>query len=126
MNIMEETIKNAMDRLDRNMSEQDQHSPITFEDFLKELVSNPSTVIRNVFQVFHDMMKHYVSEGFDEYPNDPASLNLVHYDCHRLLADGADHPFFADRLFANRLIAQVEALRRGAQQNKIYIFDLTF
>ncbi|OQX22210.1 MAG: serine protein kinase [Desulfobacteraceae bacterium IS3] len=123
MNIMEETIKNAMDRLDRNMSEQDQHSPIPFEDFLKELVSNPSTVIRNVFQVFHDMMKHYVSEGFDEYPNDPESINFVYYDCNRLFVEGADHPFFADRLFANRLIAQVEALRRGAQQNKIYIFD---
>jgi predicted Ser/Thr protein kinase len=123
MNIMEATIKNAMDRLDRNMSEQDQHSPIPFEDFLKELVNNPSTVIRNVFQVFHDMMKHYVSEGVDEYPNDPESINFVYYDCNRLFVEGADHPFFADRLFANRLIAHVEALRRGAQQNKIYIFD---
>ena len=29
----------------------------------------------------------------------------------------------ADRLFANRLLNLVDALKRGAQQNKIYIFD---
>jgi hypothetical protein len=36
--------------------------------------------------------------------------------------EGSDYPFFADRLFANRLINLVGALKRGAQQNKIYIF----
>ncbi|GEM_PF-77989 len=52
-----------------------------------------------------------------------AGEKIINYDCSALFVDGVDHPFFADRLFANRLISQVEALRRGAQQNKIYIFD---
>jgi hypothetical protein len=64
-----------------------------------------------------------VGEGVDEYPNDPESIQYVSYDCSRLFVEGADHPFFADRLFANRLVNHVEALRSGAQQNKIYIFD---
>jgi predicted Ser/Thr protein kinase len=79
-------------------------------------------VIRNVFQVFHDMMKAYVGEGLDEYSDDPESIHYVHYDCSELFVEGSDHPFFADRLFANRLISLVEALKRGAQQNKIYLF----
>jgi DNA polymerase III delta prime subunit len=41
----------------------------------------------------------------------------------RAVRGRVDHPFFADRLFANRFMEQVESLRRGTQQNKIYIFD---
>jgi predicted Ser/Thr protein kinase len=69
------------------------------------------------------MIKTYVGEPYNEYPDDPESIGFVHYDCSRLFIQGADTPFFADRLFANRLINLVEALRRGTQQNKIYIFD---
>jgi predicted Ser/Thr protein kinase len=69
------------------------------------------------------MVKSYIEEGVDEYPDDPESIHYANYDCTRLFAEGADHPFFADRLFANRLVNLVEALKRGAQQNKIYIFE---
>ena len=109
--------------LDRSMSERHQQSVIPFEEFLQILSKNPSASLRNVFQVFYDMIKTYVGEGTDEYPEDPASIHFVNYDCTSLFVDGTDHPFFADWLFANRLINHVEAMRRGAQQNKIYIFD---
>jgi predicted Ser/Thr protein kinase len=115
-------IKKAMHTLNQNMSGLEQRSAIPFEAFLNELVSDPSTVIRNVFQVFHDMINAYVGEGLDEYSDDPESIHYVYYDCSKLFVDGTDHPFFADRLFANRLISLVEAWKRGAQQNKIYLF----
>jgi len=115
-------IAKAMHNLNQNMGGLEQRSAIPFEAFLTELVSNPSAVIRNVFQVFHDMMKAYVGEGLDEYSDDPESIHYVYYDCSRIFVEGTDHPFFADRLFANRLISLVEALKRGAQQNKIYLF----
>ena len=118
-----ENIKLALQHLDKIISEQDQHAPISFQDFIKIMSVSPSRVLRNVFQVFHDMMTAYVGEGVDEYPDDPESINFINYDCSKLFVEGADHPFFADRLFANRLINQVDALKRGAQQNKIYIFD---
>ena len=82
-----------------------------------------AAVIRNIFQLFHDMIMAYVGEGVDEYPDDPESINYVYYDCRRLFVEDTDHPFFADRLFANRLMNLVEACKRGAQQNKIYIFE---
>ena len=116
------SIKKAMQNLNQNMSGLEKRSAIPFEAFLKELAANPSLVIRNVFQVFHDMMKAYVGEGHDEYSDDPESIHFVHYDCSKLFVEGTDHPFFADRLFANRLIGLVEAWKRGAQQNKIYLF----
>ena len=116
------SIQKALDNLNHSMSKFERRSSIPFEAFLNELVANPSVVIRNVFQIFHDMIKSYVGEGVEEYPDDPESIHYVLYDCSKLFVEGSDYPFFADRLFANRLISLVEALKRGAQQNKIYIF----
>ncbi|MDY6855029.1 MAG: serine protein kinase PrkA [Thermodesulfobacteriota bacterium] len=119
---MEKT-EEALQFLNRCVGESDQIQPIPFEEFIKTLHEKPSTVIRNVFQVFHDMIKYYIDEGIDEYPDDPESVRFINYDCSRLFVYGSDRPFFADRLFANRLIKQAEAFKQGAQQNKIYIFE---
>jgi len=119
-----QNIEKAMLRLNRRMSKSEQRTPlIPFAEFLKVLAANPYAVVRNVFQVFHDTIKAYVGEGIDEYPDDPESIHFARYDCSRLFIEGSDRPFFADRLFANRLVNLVEALKRGAQQNKIYIFE---
>jgi hypothetical protein len=120
---MRHNISNAMRHIDASAGETDHRKPIPFEDFLGVVLTNPVGTIRNVFQVFYDLFKAYVGEGVDEYPDDPESIQYVNYDCSRLLVEGADRPFFADRLFANRLVNHVTALRMGAQQNKIYIFD---
>ena len=116
-------VRHAMHNLDRSIKERGQPPPIPFEAFLAELLKDPQRVMRNVFQVFHDMIKRYTAEGVDEYPDDPESIHFVYYDCTRLFVEGSDHPFFADRLFANRIINLAESMKRGAQQNKIYIFD---
>lgn len=119
-----ENIGSALQHLDQSMTEREQRSAaISFEEFLEILTQKPPVVIRNVFQLFHDMIKNYVGEGKYELPDDPESYSFINYDCSNLFVEGSDNPFFADRLFANRLINHVEALRRGAQQNKIYIFD---
>jgi len=96
--------------------------PVPFGEFLRHLVFSPAIVMRNIFQVFHDMVTAYVGEGVDEYPDDPESIHYVSYDCNRLFVEDVDHPFFADRLFANRLVSLVDTMKRSAQQNKIYIF----
>jgi len=118
-----DNISNAMRHIDTGSEETNHREPIAFETFLRMVQKSPVTTIRNVFQVFHDLFKEYVGKGVDEYPNDPESIQYVSYDCSELFVKNADHPFFADRLFANRLVNHVEALRTGAQQNKIYIFD---
>jgi len=118
-----DNIRKAMKSLARSIHPEEQRNIISFEDFLSVITVDPYPVFRNVFQIFHDMVKSYVGEGIDEYPEDPENIHFVYYDCSRMFVEGADHPFFADRLFANRLVKLVEALKRGAQQNKIYVFD---
>ncbi len=116
-----ENIAKAMQHVDATVS--NHRKPISFEEYLKVVLDNPTGTIRNVFQLLHDLFTATIGEGVDEYPNDPESIRYVSYDCSKLFVKGADHPFFADRLFANRLVNHVDALRTGAQQNKIYIFD---
>ncbi len=122
MNESDEKIERTMDFLGQSLGSHQHREAISFEVFLSELTANPLAVIRNVFQMFNDMVREYVGEGENDYPDDPESISYVNYDCTRLFVEGADHPFFADRLFANRLISRVDAMRRGSQQNKIYVF----
>lgn len=116
-------IDNALNHLNRLISEHEHHDVITFDAFLQELTAKPDQVVRNVLQTFYDMIHHYVGAGVDEYPDDPESINFVNYDFSRLFIKNVDRPFFADRLFANRLINHVQAMKSGARQNKIYIFE---
>lgn len=116
-------IDRAMVHLNRKISERETNHSISFDEFLENLATRPLLVVRNAFQAFHDMVREYVSVERDEYPNDPESIKYVKYDCSRLFVNGTDRPFFADRLFANRFIQHVDAMRSSARQNKIYIFE---
>ena len=118
-----DTVNLALDNLTTQLQKLESPEAVPFEVYLRLLAARPRVLMRNIFQVFHDMVKTYVGQGFDEYPDDPESISYVCYDCNQLFVESADRPFFADRLFANRLIAHVESMRSGAQQNKIYIFD---
>ena len=117
------TVDTAISNLCENIRERQQGLPISFAQFMEYSGEKPHIVFRNIFQMFHDMVYRYVGDGYDEYPDDPESINYVYYDCSQLFEAGVDHPFFADRLFANRLINHVNSFKRGVQQNRIYIFE---
>lgn len=110
-------------QLSRALVERENRTVLSFEQYLELLAANPQAVMRNIFQLFHDMVNSYVGEGADEYPDDPESINFVNYDCRKLFVENSDRPFFADRLFANRLMNHVADMKTGARQNKIYIFE---
>src|SRR5208283_6092666 len=109
--------------LSTRISEQEQRSPTRLTEFTEFAANHPDLVFRNVFQRICDMIIAFVGEGVDEYPDDPESIRYVSYDCGELFVEGTDHPFFADRLFANRLINHVNTFRRGIRQNRIYILE---
>ena len=118
-----EQIRNAMHHIEESQRRLDRAQTLDFEQFLSILRGKPDTLIRNVHQVFHDMVQASVGTGQDEYPEDPESINFVAYDTKELFETGTDNPFFADRIFANRLMNMIDGFRGGTQQNKIYIFD---
>lgn len=93
-----------------------------FGVFLDELPGQSQLVLRNIFQLFHDMIHSYIAEIKDEYPYDPESIGFLNYNLDKLFIEGTDKPFFADRLFANRLIKLATSFRLSATRNKIFVF----
>ncbi|MDY6905279.1 MAG: serine protein kinase PrkA [Thermodesulfobacteriota bacterium] len=119
---MHQNITRSLENLKNNMSRQEVGSTLSFDEFAGVVSHHPERLLRNIFQLFHDMLTSYIGHGVDEYPGDPESINYIHYDCTQLFVEDSDNPFFADRLLANRLVNLAHALKRGTQQNKIYIF----
>lgn len=120
--VQDSNIDKAMQRFVHVQQDSDTGGPISFDSYLERAIANPTSAVRNVFQAFHDLIEDYVEKEVDENPNDPESINFAHYDTSRLFVDDSDNPFFADRLFTNRLVSLAENFRHGTQQNKIYIF----
>jgi predicted Ser/Thr protein kinase len=112
-----------LQKLTTQISDNRHQKVLTFDEFLNLVQEKPESIVRNIFQVFHDMIKYYMGQGYDEYPDDPESIHYLHYDCTKLFEENSDRPFFADRLFANRLVNLVSTMKTGTQQNKIYIFN---
>lgn len=115
-------IDHTLDLLDENIIDYKRLKPIAFEEFLNILTANPSRVLRNVFQTFHDMIKSYVEESEDALSTHVDKLTFTKYNCSRLFVQDSENPYFTDMLFANRFMKQMESLRHGTQQNRIYIF----
>lgn len=116
-------IETVLKQLSRTIVEREKGATLSYQEFIKLAAEHPEGIIRNVFQLFHDMVKSYVTELMDEYPDDPESINYVNFDTRKLFVENSDRPFFADRLFANRFMRHVSAMKSGARQNKIYIFE---
>lgn len=116
------SVDQTLELLDKNMTDYQRLKPVPFEEFLSILNAKPSQILRNIFQAFHDMIKTYVVEPEETISEDGDQLSFTNYDCSKLFVEGSENPFFTDMLFANRFMKQMEYLRHGAQQNRIYIF----
>lgn len=113
----------ALRFLSEEIAKREKRTVVSFPDYLDLIHKEPQRMLRNIFQIFYDLVQSHVIKGEDEHPDDPESIGFVEYDCSQLFVKGADNPFFVDRLFANRFIQRVESLRQGVQQNKIYSYE---
>lgn len=109
--------------LGKSIREKERRTPILFNDFLYMAATNPRLVFRDIFQLFHDMVHHFVPEGQDEFKRDSEHAGFFKYHTSDLFQNDCDDPFFADRLFANRFMNMTKDFRKGTQNNRIYIFE---
>lgn len=113
-----ESVTQALEFLNQNIQDYQLHKPVSFQEFLQLLNANPSRILRNIFQSFHDMIKSHVTE----IENDIDRSAITRYDTGTLFMEGSDTPYFPDLLFTNRFMKQMDYLRHGNQQNRIYVF----
>ncbi len=98
------------------------HKPIRFDEFLEQIKTQGERIFRNIFQLFHDMIHFHISEVVDEYPGDTESIGFLKYNLDDLFINDTEKPFFADRLFSNRLVNLAKSFRLSSAPNKIYVF----
>jgi len=96
---------------------------MSFDQFLFRASRKPEKTFRDVFQLFYDMVQHFVPDGYDEYPQTSDSAGFLNYDMNKLLVEKCAEPFYADRIFANRLMGLTYVFRKGVQNNQIYFFE---
>jgi predicted Ser/Thr protein kinase len=109
--------------LSKLIRDRERRLPMTFNDFLHLLSENPVFALRDIFQMFYDMVHHYVPEGEKDYSRSDDSIGFWKYDFSNLFVTDCDDPFFADRLFAYRFMKLVDGFRKGTQKNNIYLFE---
>ncbi len=115
------SIKEVVNLLDKKLTKEEKGTVIPFNQFLQKAGEEPLCIFRTVFQLFNNMIYHYITMEGEGKP-DPESINYRTVNCDRLLVDDTDTPFFSDLPLANRIIRLADSFREGAQQNKIYIF----
>lgn len=106
-----------------NIKDKDTRTLYNFDDFLDLVAKEPTLVLRDIFQLFHDLVNFYISEGIDEYGKSEESIGFLKYDSSKLFVENCDDPFFADRLFANRFMQLIRGFRKGIPNNRIYLFE---
>jgi len=109
--------------LTASLTDKNLNTSISLEEYIDLVVENPQKSIRNVFQIFFDMIKNFVGEGYNIYPETSRNQIFTIYNFSKLLVESMDRPFFMDRILANNFIRLIEDLKLGYNQNKIYIFE---
>jgi predicted Ser/Thr protein kinase len=115
-------IANILHMLNEKLRNEDKRDVITFEELLDKISIDPALHLRNIFQLFHDMIHYYIPKGVNCYPNDPESINFIDYDYTNLFVKNTNTPFFSDKLLINRLINDVDSFKKGVLAHKMLVF----
>lgn len=114
-------IDDVLSDLERKLDAEKSSAPISFRELLEITASKPEIVLRDVFQLFHDMIHYYVPEGKSDAQEDQHSF--MTYDSTSLFVKNTEKPFFADMFLGARIVALADSIPNAAQQNRIYIFQ---
>lgn len=95
--------------------------PFSFNDFIFQLNRRPQIVLRNVYNIFSDMVWHYVKRL---PPDKNASKSaFLKYDMNKLFVDDTENPFYSDMIFSAHFMEMVNSISKGVQTNRIYLFE---
>ncbi|MBI3038446.1 serine protein kinase PrkA [bacterium] len=112
----------AFEKVIENLTLNKSFKSLKLEGFLNEFSHSGQLILRNIFQLFNDMVHFYMREVKEEFPFDSELVGFFNYNFDDLFINKTEKPFFADRLFANRLVNLANSFRMSAARNKIYIF----
>lgn len=113
------TPEKALQKLAYQMGSENVPNLFNFEEFLNILIKEPEKTLRDIFQIFADMMSFFLYEEKSE--KELLSIEKANFD--KLFYENCEEPFFIDRLLANRLLKLTNTLKKGGQYGQIYLFE---
>ena len=114
-------ISKSLDNLMQNFHDKlrDQSKvPYSFHDIIFEISRNPKRALRDSFQIFADMVEHYVKKE-----KQGQKLGFREYNTAGLFIRNSDSPFFADYMFASRFMSIIKTMRKSIGNRRIYLFE---
>ncbi|MBF0546675.1 MAG: serine protein kinase PrkA [Candidatus Riflebacteria bacterium] len=112
----------AFENMIETLTSETSHKLINYQAFLDEFETSGELILRNIFQLFHDMIHFYITESKDEFADDSESMGFLNSNLDKLFIKESEKPFFSDRLFTNRLVNLAKSFRMSSERNKIYVF----
>jgi predicted Ser/Thr protein kinase len=113
----------ALMNLGQTIKQQEHRQLLLFNDFLHLASTDPEMVFRDIFRLFHDMVHFFIQQPTEKGSSLNKEIGFVDYNTEGLFVENCENPFFADRLFANRLINMISTLNKGLQSNRMYLFE---
>ena len=115
--------KTPFDQVIENLTLDRNFKTLRLDSFLNEMAPSGHLILRNIYQLFHDMIHFYAQEVKKELVFDAETIGFLNYNLDRIFIHSAEKPFFSDRLFSNRLVNLAKSFRTGGTRNKIYVFQ---
>ena len=114
----------ALLNLGNTMKDAERRLPMSFNGFLNMAARKPEHSFRNVFQLFYDMVHHYIPKIDEDSVKTDKSVGFINYNSGPLFESECDDPFFADRLFTNQFMKLVANIKQATQNNRIFLLNL--
>ncbi len=116
--MLSELLKN----LNKELRPENTHQTWRFQTFLQMVAENPAVALRDIFQIFTDMVQYYACEnGKCNLSNGLMQIENVNLE--RIFVDDCEEPFFFDSLFANKFIKLINGFKQGVQNTNIFLFE---
>jgi hypothetical protein len=113
----------ALQDLGEKLRSKELRPALPFRKFLEVMAENPELVLRDIFQLFHNMVYHYITKGEKVERTTLIASSVDSYNFNQLFEIDCDNPFFNDRLFARRFLKLTDGFKKGIQNNNIFLFE---
>jgi len=109
----------ALDKIIENLTLDKSFKALEFDAFMNEFSRVGPSILRNIYQIFHDMIHYYAYEVKDGIPFDAEAIGFLNYNFDKIFIQDTEKPFFSDRLFSKSIDSSCKEFssQRDAKQD---------
>ncbi len=115
-------LSDLLKNLNKELRPENIHQTWRFQEFLQMVTDNPATTLRDIFQIFTDMVQYYACEN-GKCALSNGLMQIENVNLENIFVKDCEEPFFFDALFANRFVKLINGFKQGVQNTNIFLFE---